>query len=99
MAKPFRWDIKRREQLGSLVDVPVEYPFPGLIPGLRHACARILALSEDSDLVFVGRSPESFFDYLSGMLLGTSWAGRLCLLNVSMRHRSLAEIRATAATA
>ncbi|HSK75213.1 MAG TPA: hypothetical protein VLQ45_02050 [Thermoanaerobaculia bacterium] len=93
MAKPFRWNIKRREQLGGLVEgSPVEI-FPGLIPGLRHASARILALSEDSDLVFVGRSPESFFDYLSGMLHGTSWAGRLCLLNVSMRHRSLAEIR------
>lgn len=93
MAKPFRWDIKRREQLGSLVDVPSERPFPGLIPGLRHACARTLALCEDSDLVFVGRSPESFFDYLSGLLLGTSWADRLLLLNVSMRNRSLAEIR------
>lgn len=94
MAKPFRWDIKRREQLGRLVDGPLPpYTYTGLIAGLRHACARILALSEDSDLVFVGRSPESFFDYLSGILLGTSWESRLCLLNVSMRHRSLAEIR------
>lgn len=92
MAKPFRWDIKRREQLGTLVDGSPDHIFPGLIPGLRHASARILAFSEDSDLVFVGRSPESFFDYLSGMLLGTSWEGRLCLLNVSMRY-SLAEIR------
>ncbi|NLC24613.1 MAG: hypothetical protein GX776_09170 [Oxalobacter sp.] len=36
-------------------------------------CARIIAFAGNSDLVFVGRSPESFFDLLSGMLFDTTW--------------------------
>ncbi len=38
-----------------------------------------------SRFVFVGRSPESLFDYLSGSLGETSWEERLALLNVSLR--------------
>lgn len=54
-----------------------------------------LGLAGDADLVFVGRSPESLFDYLSGVLHGTSWAGRLDLLPFSMRGWPVHAIRRT----
>jgi hypothetical protein len=50
-------------------------------------CARVLAFAGDSDLVFVGRSPESLFDLMSGLLLETSWRDRLSLLNLAFRHQ------------
>jgi hypothetical protein len=54
---------------------------PELLLELARCCARVLAFAGDSDLVFVGRSPESLFDLLSGFLEGTSRAGRASLLN------------------
>jgi hypothetical protein len=83
--RPFRWDLRHREQLGRLLDGPVAEAPADLVEGIRAACARVVALSSDGDLVFVGRSPENLFDYLSGALEGTSWARRLALLNVSIR--------------
>jgi hypothetical protein len=59
--------------------------FPDLVPHLRNCAARVLALSDNSHLVFLGRSPESVFDYLSGVLHDTSWADRLILLNISLK--------------
>ncbi len=46
-------------------------------------CARIIALSNNADLCFVGRSLESLFDYLSGLLSDTDWVERLWLLQFS----------------
>lgn len=92
---PFRWDVRRREQLGRLLDAPIpepgkrEYggwtwPTPGLLNPLRECCARVLAGAGDARLVFVGRSPESLFDYLTGALADTPWAERSDLLSVSL---------------
>jgi hypothetical protein len=100
----FRWNIARREQLGSLVEGQSgrnaataaaqhaaprapnwEPPFDMLLEELRRCCARVLAMAGDSRLVFIGRSPESFYDYLTGAFTGTSWSTRLTLLNVSLR--------------
>src|SRR5262249_44345115 len=50
---------------------------------LPPPAARMLALAGDSDLFFIGRSPDAFFDYLSGLLLDTSWKQRLALLPFS----------------
>jgi len=90
--KPFRWNITRQEQLGKLLpqtaDAPVETD-DEMLP----ACARIIASAGDRDLIFVGRSPENFFDYLSGLLLDTSWHERMTLLHFSMRFEDEAEIR------
>jgi len=90
MSNPFRWNIKKREQLGSLLNGPVEQE-EGYYYGINHyldvlpkSCARIISLSSDSDLVFVGRSLEKAFDYLSGALSCTSWENRCVLLNVSL---------------
>jgi hypothetical protein len=56
-------------------------------------CSRIIAFADDSNLVFVGRSPESIFDYLSGLLFDSSWFERLELLHFSMRFREESKIR------
>lgn len=87
---PFRWDVRRREQLGRLLqvprpeDLPRTYPLRTLVEGLRECCARVLARAGDARLIFVGRSPESLFDYLTGALADTPWADRCDLLSVSL---------------
>ena len=92
--RPFRWDITRREQLGRLAGGERAESYPEFEADLREAAARCVAAAGDSDLVFVGRSPESLFDYLSGVLLDTSWAGRLSLVNLSLRGSTMEEMRA-----
>jgi hypothetical protein len=95
MAIPFRWDIGHRAGLGRLLHGEASQVYPGFLGDLRRCAARIVAGSNNSNLVFIGRSPESAYDYLSGMLAETSWACRLKHLNVSMRGDSIAEIRST----
>ncbi|HEU0055074.1 MAG TPA: hypothetical protein VFQ39_17930 [Longimicrobium sp.] len=90
---PFRWDVARREQLGKLLDGPPADAYPGFLDELRECCVRVVAAAADGDMVFVGRSPESIFDYVSGALADTSWAARPVLLNFSMRYDSADEIR------
>ena len=46
-----------------------------------------MAAAGDADLVFVGRSPESLYDYLRGACFDTSWHDRLHLLLVSLDTR------------
>jgi hypothetical protein len=85
MKEPFRWNIAYREQLGRLISddpTPVD---PGLIDTLQACAARVLALARNSDVLFIGRSPENLFDYLSGILAPTSWADRCSLVNLSLR--------------
>lgn len=89
---PFRWDVRRREQLGRLLEAPLpERPHPRfttrfreLLPAVRGCAARVLARAGDARLVFVGRSPENLFDYLTGALADTPWADRCDLLSVSL---------------
>src|SRR4051812_11016458 len=83
--RPFRWDVTKRSQLGSLVHVEQPETYEGLEEDLLVCCARVVAFAGDSDITFVGRSPESLFDLLSGMFFETSWATRLSLLNISFR--------------
>lgn len=102
---PFRWNIQQRATLGSLLDgprkdfpnspppyvpviEPVYYPTDSLTE-MSGECARIIALSNDADLCFVGRSLESLFDYLSGLLSDTDWAERLWLLQFSWYGRQI----------
>jgi hypothetical protein len=81
--KPFRWKLAKREQLGELVDIAAAETYPGFVEHLRTAAARVLAMAGDSDLVFVGRSPECLFDYLSGTLEGIADAPSLTLMHFS----------------
>ena len=89
---PFRWNLARREQLGRLAGPPAKPPDDWTMDHLRECCAKVIAASGDGRLVFVGRSPESLYDYLCGALADTSWADRLVLLNVSMRNNKVEEI-------
>jgi hypothetical protein len=92
-AVPFRWDVSRREQLGRLLkaELPPVPPWSGgrgmraLLPELRPCAAGVVARAGDARLVFVGRSLENVFDYLSGILSHTEWPGRCELLLVSLR--------------
>ncbi len=91
--KPFRWDLSKPEQLGTLVEGAAPSVSSGFYDLLRTCCARVLAFSDNALLVFVGRSPESLFDYLSGLLAWTSYPDRCCLLNISNRHETISSIR------
>jgi hypothetical protein len=85
--KPFRWSISKREQLGSLLDdVPsVNLKKNGFLDDLRQASARIVAMADTADLAFIGRTPESCFDYLSGLFAGLDDAPSLHLVHFSLR--------------
>jgi hypothetical protein len=84
--RPFRWDVTRRSQLGSLVETELPETYPEFEEDLLACSARMLGLAGDSDLVFIGRSPQPVFDLLSGLLAETSWNDRLQLLNVGLRR-------------
>lgn len=89
---PFRYDLARREQLGRLADGAAAEPNAWSQRELRACCARVAAAAADGEMVFVGRSPESLFDYLGGVLEGTAWADRLTLLNLSTRFTTVAAL-------
>ncbi|RYF58964.1 MAG: hypothetical protein EOO39_33700, partial [Cytophagaceae bacterium] len=81
---PFRWDIARREQLGTLLEGDREEAYQGFRDDLIQAGARVLGAAGNARLVFVGRSPESLFDLMGGILRDSSWQGRVHLLPFSM---------------
>jgi len=86
MAKPFRWSIARREQLGQmLADTEMPLPAPQFLNDLRTAAARILAMAENADLAFIGRTPENFYDYLSGAFSSIDEPPELHLVQFSLR--------------
>lgn len=90
---PFRWDLTHRNHLGNLLEGERARTYKNLMGDLLLCCSRVLAFSDDSNLVFVGRSPESIFDYLSGLLFDSAWFERLELLHFSMRFREESKIR------
>jgi hypothetical protein len=53
----------------------------------------VVAHSNNQRLVFLGRSPQSLFDYFSGTFAETSWSPRIGLLNMSNRFESIETIR------
>ncbi|MCL2653726.1 MAG: hypothetical protein FWD63_08090 [Propionibacteriaceae bacterium] len=97
MTTPFRWDLARREQLGRLLTESDESNRWWQADEFQLCCARILAYAGDRRIIFVGRSLESVFDYLSGALSGTSSADRLSLFLFSMRWETVVTPSATAA--
>lgn len=84
--KPFRWNLTHRNHLGNLIEGERARTYDGFVDDLLPCCSRIIAFADDSNLVFVGRSPESIFDYLSGLLFDSSWFERLELFHFSMRY-------------
>jgi hypothetical protein len=91
-AKPFRWNIARREQLGDLATVAPAPAYEGFVEDLRRAAAKVLARAGASEVVFVGRSLESMFDYLSGALGSIDAAPSLALLHFSCPRGTAAEL-------
>ncbi|MFI7060980.1 hypothetical protein ACIBL3_08370 [Kribbella sp. NPDC050124] len=81
--RPFRWDLVRPDQLGSLLD-GVEEPDLFFLDDLVECAARVLAQCADGELYFVGRSVDSLFDLLSGALADTAWSSRLHPLPLSL---------------
>jgi len=85
MPNVFRWNITRREQLGRLVDGEPTIADLSVREDVRHCAARVIAMAGDARLVFVGRSLEPIYDYLTGAFSGTAWSRRIALLNVSLK--------------
>ena len=81
--RPFRWNVARRAELGSLAVGAAPSTYPGFDDALRRATALSVARSGGGTLVFVGRSLEAMFDYLSGITADTIEAPPLKLLQVS----------------
>ena len=94
MNQPFRWNVSKQEQLGSLVDGAKAESYPQFSDDLLKCCSKTISFCDNSNLVFVGRSPESIFDHLSGLLSRTSWSKRCTLFNISIRYNSLEELSA-----
>jgi hypothetical protein len=97
---PFRWDLQRPDQLGTLLDAAPELHLDFLDELVRCA-ALVVARSDDGDLVFVGRSLDSMFDLLGAALAGTpAGAGlrRLPLSRVSWWAEAPAATRDVLAT-
>ena len=66
---PFRWDLIRPDQLGSLLS-DVEEPDLWFLDDLVKCAGKVLARSGNGELIFVGRSLDSMFDLLGGALAG-----------------------------
>ena len=73
--------------MGKLVgeDPNIDSQLSKLIEPLRQAAARVLALGDESDYAFIGRTPENFYDYLSGIFDGISGAPDLHIVQFSLR--------------
>ncbi|WP_254126363.1 hypothetical protein [Amycolatopsis sp. CA-230715] len=74
--RPFRWDLVRPDQLGTLLEGTGK-PDLWFLDDLVACAAKILARCDDGDLYFVGRSLDSAFDLLGGALASTSWHDRI----------------------
>jgi hypothetical protein len=73
---PFRWDLVGRDQIGSLLS-GTESPRLWFLPELLHCTGKVLARSGNGDLYFVGRSLDSMFDLLGGVLADIERGPRL----------------------
>ncbi|WP_026310664.1 hypothetical protein [Parafrankia elaeagni] len=87
LAGPFRWDLVTPDQLGSLLD-GVAAPDLWFLDGLVGCAGKVVARSGGGDLVFVGRSLDSMFDFLSGAFAGLPDPQRLGRLPLSFARTS-----------
>jgi hypothetical protein len=67
-----------------LLDGKPAVAYPQFEDDLLECAMRVLVASGGSEIVFVGRSPESVFDLLSGLLEATTWERRLHHLPLSL---------------
>ncbi|WP_200865848.1 hypothetical protein [Amycolatopsis decaplanina] len=78
MNRPYRWDLVRPDQLGTLLERAGE-PSLWFLDELIECAAKVIARAGDADLYFVGRSADSVHDLLSG----TPWRERIHRLPLS----------------
>lgn len=79
---PFRWNIPGGDRTGSLTE-GVDHD-PAHVDELAECAAKVLARSADGDIYFVGRSPDSVYDLLTGVLVDTPHHTRLHRLPLSL---------------
>jgi len=90
---PFRWNMAN-PQLSRRLGRPAPLrTAPSFRDELLSCAGEVLRAGGDVDLVLVGRSPESLFDLLSGLLEETSWRDRLQLLQLSLTDRTPGQLR------
>lgn len=82
---PFRWDLIAPDQLGSLLD-GVAPPDLWFLDDLVACTGKVLARSGNGDLFFVGRSLDSMFDLLGGVLARSAGGQRLYRLPLSFQR-------------
>ncbi|HEY3467253.1 MAG TPA: hypothetical protein VGL47_19135 [Amycolatopsis sp.] len=82
--RPFRWDLVRPDQVGTLLD-NAEEPHLWFLDDLTTCTAKVLARCADGELHFVGRSLDSMHDLLGGALERTSWRARVHQLPLSLK--------------
>ncbi|MDG4765420.1 hypothetical protein O7632_15140 [Solwaraspora sp. WMMD406] len=82
---PFRWDLVTPDQLGTLLDGAVP-PSLWFLDELVTCTGKVLARSGNGDLYFVGRSLDSMFDLLGGVLAGPVGVQRLHRLPLSFQR-------------
>lgn len=90
--KPFRWNLKKKEQLGGLLKGHRHYASQRYHNELRVCSAQVLGRSDNRRMVFIGRSPQNIFDYLSGALQNTPLEDRIDILNISNRNYGASEL-------
>lgn len=91
--KPFRWNLKKREQLGTLLDIDAESTYADYEAHLVDCASKVVARSNGKKIIFVGRSPENIFDYISGIVQKTTFEESVDILNISNRFREVDDIR------
>ena len=92
--KPFRWNIDKKNELGTLIDHnQIEIP-ADFTNELISSSARILAFADNSFIYFVGRSPEDYYDFLSGVFDHNELIKeRLNLFQFSARFYNIGELK------
>ncbi|WP_052675147.1 hypothetical protein [Amycolatopsis orientalis] len=78
MNRPYRWDLVRPDQLGTLLERAGK-PALWFLDELIECAAKVIARAGDAELYFVGRSADSVYDLLSG----TPWRERIHRLPLS----------------
>ncbi|QXV58936.1 hypothetical protein [Amycolatopsis sp. TNS106] len=78
MHRPYRWDLVRPDQLGTLLERAGK-PSLWFLDELIECTAKVIARAGDAELYFVGRSADSVHDLLSG----TPWRERIHQLPLS----------------
>jgi hypothetical protein len=91
--KPFRWNLTRQEQLGKLLNGDRASVYAGFFEELQECAVKVVTEAKQYDCVFVGRSPESIYDFLTGAFESTKNENRLAHLNISNRSESINKIK------